>query len=237
MLMPVASSGNVRGRFFEGDGSAMSRTRFFSLIKAMTTACLLTACSAQPAEGAREGGRIVFSERFDGTLGAFTDTSAGAFTIVDGALRAQGAHNHPLWMKKALPANARIDFTARSMSPAVDIKVEAFGDGTSFAREASYTATSYVFILGGWNNSRSIIARMNEHGRDRKVRKEPRGEVGRTYAFRIVRTGKNLTWYLDGERFLDYDDDAPLAGEGHDHFAFNNWESEVFFDDLVIREL
>ena len=119
----------------------------------------------------------------------------------------------------------------------MDIKVEVFGDGKSFAKRASYTATSYVLILGGWNNSRSIIARMDEHGRDRKVREAPRGEVDRTYACNIVRVGGALSWYVDGERFLELEDPEPLRGKGHEHFAFNNWESEVYFDDLVIREL
>jgi hypothetical protein len=215
----------------------MSRKRPMLLPEMIATACFVTACSAKPAADAIPEGRVVFAERFDGALGAFTDTSAGSYSIVGGALRAQGAHNHPLWLNTPLPRNARVDFTARSMSPAVDIKAEIFGDGKAYAHEASYTATSYVVILGGWNNSRSIIARMNEHGRDRKVREEPHGETGRTYAFSVVRTGSRLTWYLDGARFLDFEDREPLAGEGHDRFAFNNWESEVYFDDLAIREL
>jgi hypothetical protein len=32
-------------------------------------------------------------------------------------------------------------------------------------------------------------------------------------------------------------DDAPLRGAGHDHFAFNNWEAPVFFDNLRITAL
>ncbi len=214
----------------------MSRKRSMILAGA-SAVCLLAACTAKPADGALPDGRVVFTERFDGALGAFTDTSDGSYAVRAGELRVQGAHNHPLWLRTALPRDARIDFTARSESPAVDIKVEAFGDGRSFARTASYTATSYVVILGGWNNSRSIIARMNEHGQDRKVRTDPRGEVGRRYSFSVVRVGGRLTWYLDGARFLDFDDDAPLSGSGHEHFAFNNWESEVYFDDLTIREL
>lgn len=201
-------------------------------------ACLSSACTGGPAAGSGlPDGRVVLSERFDGGLDAFSDTSDGKFAVVDGALRVQGARNHPLWLKRALPRDVRIDFTARSAGPTVDIKVELFGDGESFARKASYTATSYVVILGGWNNTRSVIARMNEHGDDRKVRREPRGEVGRRYAFSIVRRGNLLTWHLDGAEFLSFDDPEPLWGPGHDRFAFNNWESEVFFDDLVIREL
>jgi hypothetical protein len=193
--------------------------------------------STEGSSGLPEG-KTILTERFDGPTGSrFEDTSDGAYTVAGGELRAKGAHNHPLWLKTRLPGDARIDFKARPMSPAVDIKVEVYGDGRSYAKKASYTATSYVLILGGWNNSRSIIARMDEHGRDRRIREEPRGETGRTYAFTVVRRGGLLSWYLDGERFLELEDSDPLRGEGHDHFAFNNWESEVRFDDLVIREL
>jgi hypothetical protein len=216
-----------------------SWTALAATIAAVSACAGCTFKSSEPAAGdPLKGGQIVLSERFDGPLGArFTDTSAGAYSVVGGELRAKGAHNHPLWLNAKLPDDARVEFKARAQSPAVDIKVELFGDGRSYARTASYTATSYVLILGGWNNSRSIIARMNEHGDDRRVREEPRGVVGRSYAFAAVRRGGLLTWFVDGERFLELDDPEPLRGAGHDHFAFNNWQSEVYFDDLVVYRL
>ena len=55
-----------------------------------------------------------------------------------------------------------------------DLKVEVWGDGRSYATSASYTATGYVFIFGGWHNQISAIARMNEHGQDRKTRNDVR---------------------------------------------------------------
>ena len=183
-------------------------------------------------------GKMVFEDNFDRTeLGDNWLNTGGDYRIVDGMLRIEGAKNKPLWLKKKLPTDARISFTARSESDAVDIKAEIFGDGESKAIKASYTATSYVVILGGWNNRRSIIARMNEHGDDRQVREDPRGVPGKTYRFDIVRKGNLFSWYLDSERFLEMNDAAPLKGPGHEHFAFNNWASEVFFDDLAVLAL
>jgi len=205
-----------------------------------TAAALAISCSGGSRDPApASGGKKVFEDHFDrAEIGSdWRDTSSGRFSIVDGRLRVKGARNKPLWLVRKLPRDARVEFTARSESPAVDIKVELFGDGRSFARKASYTATSYVVILGGWNNSRSIIARMDEHGEDRKVRTSPQGEQGRTYKFSIARKGNVLSWAVDGERFLELDDPEPLAGAGHEHFAFNNWASEVFFDDLAVYEL
>ena len=46
--------------------------------------------------------------------------------------------------------------------PAVDIKCELFADGRRHA-------SGYVVILSGWNNSKSIIARRDEHGPERNV--------------------------------------------------------------------
>lgn len=190
-----------------------------------------------PARG-EHAGTLVFSDNFNReTIGANWLDTGGGYRIVGGKLRAQGARNKPLWLKKKLPRNARIEFTASSLSPAVDIKVEAFGDGRSKAINRSYTATSYVFILGGWNNTKSIIARMNEHGKDRKVRTKPKGIPGKTYHFSIVRKENRLEWNLDGKPFLTMDDGNPLAGRGHEYFGLNNWESEVLFDDIAIYAL
>ena len=211
--------------------------RIYAIAAAAALAISCSGGSREPAPA--DSGKKVFEDHFDrAAIGAdWLDTSSGRFTIVDGRLRVQGARNKPLWLKRKLPRDARVEFTARSESPAVDIKVELFGDGRSFARKASYTATSYVVILGGWNNSRSIIARMDEHGDDRKVRTSPEGKQGREYKFSITRKGNLLSWLLDGEPFLEMDDPEPLSGAGHEHFAFNNWASEVFFDDFVVYEL
>ena len=199
----------------------------------------LLGCSARSTDAKmRTGGRLVFEDDFERkNIGnAWLDTGGG-YRIIDGALRIRGARNKPLWLKQKLPRDARVEFTARSESTEVDIKAEFFGDGRSRAEHASYTATSYVVILGGWNNKRSIIARMNEHGDDRVVRDSPKGIPGKTYRFAVARKGEMFRWYLNDELFLDMTDTDPLAGNGHEYFAFNNWESEVFFDDFRVFEL
>ena len=42
---------------------------------------------------------------------------------------------------------------------------------------------------------------------------------------------------VDDEPHIDFFDPSPLSGRGHDRFAFNNWASQVFFDNLVIEAL
>jgi hypothetical protein len=35
--------------------------------------------------------------------------------------------------------------------------------------------------------------------------------------------------------FLRYDDPQPLTGPAHDSFGFGNWETDTYFDNLVIK--
>src|SRR5581483_85594 len=127
-----------------------------------------------------------------GELGPNWKNTGAPYRIANGALQIDHAYNHPLWLSKAIPRDAVIELDCWSNDPAGDLKLEAWGDGKSFATEASYTATSYVFIFGGWHNTISAIARMNEHGADRRARNDRRVEPGKHYHFRIARKGGHL---------------------------------------------
>ena len=170
------------------------------------------------------------------------DTSGGAYRIAGGKLNVTRAYNHPLWLRRKLPRDVVIEFDVTSKSPAGDIKVELFGDGESFDPDKGrYDPTSYVIVLGGWNNSSSIIGRLGEHddavkaARARDPGQPPPVELGRSYHFTITRQGEMIDWRLDGAPFLAWTDPSPLAGAGHEFFAFNDWEADVHFDSLRIR--
>lgn len=164
--------------------------------------------------------------------------TGGMYRVTDGALSARGSYNHPLWLRKKLPRDVKIELTAWSNSPDGDIKVEVFGDGRSYDPDkGGYEATGYVLVFGGWKNSKSILARLDEHGQELAERARPRVEPGRRYRWTIIRQGKTIAWQIDGEPFLSYEDRQPLEGPGHEYFGFNNWESDSWFDDLVITPL
>lgn len=185
----------------------------------------------------------------NGGLGAeWHQAGTSVWHIEEGRLCGQGAHNHGIWLKRTLPINARIEFDAMSDSPDGDIKAEVWGDGQSSATSISYTnATSYLAVLGGWKNTFHVLARMNEHGTDRKEIKidpssdDPREKPvtrGQSYHFKIERTdGKTVRWFVDGVEYLSYADPQPLAGVGHDHFGFNDWEVKVCFDNVKVTPL
>jgi hypothetical protein len=180
-----------------------------------------------------------FSDTFERQeVGEQYSNTGGPYAIQDGKLRVKGAYNHPLWLRSALPRDAVIEVDVTSKTPDGDIKLEAWGDGQSHATsKGAYLATSYVFIFGGWNNQISALCRMDEHAADREERKDVKVEPGRTYHWKIKRKGNKVEWFIDGEPFLSMDDPAPLEGSRHRYLGFNNWQSEVLFDNLKITPL
>ncbi len=189
-----------------------------------------------------------FTDAFDRTeIGDDYFNSGAPYRIDAGKLVFAHVHNHALWLKRVLPHDVKVELDVTGKSPDGDIKVELFGDGKSFEsneavrKDLIYTASGYVFIFGGWRNSRSVLVRQNEHTwqHDPGVpqRTEPRVVPGRTYHWTITRRGGHLDWQIDGKPFLSWDDAQPLAGPGHDHFGFDGWESECVFDNLSITPL
>jgi len=190
-----------------------------------------------------------FVDTFErGELGADWNVTGPGWAVKEGRLCVSNAHNHPAWLRRRLPTNARIEFEATSASPDGDLKAEAWGDGLSSASGSSYSnATSYLVIFGGWKNSLHVLARLDEHGTDRKaVRVEP-GETDpraqpvladRAYRFKIERSdGKTVRYFVDDVEIASIKDPSPLIGEGHEHFAFNDWEVSACFDNLTITPL
>jgi hypothetical protein len=205
-------------------------------LAALPAVLSVPACVRRPAASPAITSR--FADSFDrAQLGADWAPTADAWSLRDGHVHAADARNHPLWLRRRLPRNARIEFDAWSDSPAGDIKCEVYGDGRSYATEIEYTATSYVVVFGGWFNRYDMIARMEEHGNTRRIRPSRHVVPGRRYRWVIERRGDQLTWQVDGEPMLEYVDGEPLAGPGHEYFAFNDWAAELGFDNLVITPL
>lgn len=183
------------------------------------------------------------------TLGpSWVQAKTNAWKIENGRLCAENAKNHGIWLNRTLPVNARIEFDAIALTETGDLKAELWGDGHSYATGDSYTnATSYIAVLGGWFNKIHALARLNEHGTDRKeinVDKEsddPRQRAvvrGQLYQFKIERTdGKTIRWSVNGIDYLSWNDAAPLAGQQHDHMGFNNWSAKACYDNVKVTPL
>jgi hypothetical protein len=174
--------------------------------------------------------------------------SRRAWRIENGKLCGQNARNHGIWLRRTMPLNARIEYDAMSYSDEGDLKSEVWGDGTSAATSTSYTnATSYLAVFGGWKNQFHVLARINEHGSDRKEIKvdatsdDPKEKPvvrGQQYHIKVERTdGKTVRFFVDDVEYLSYNDPVPLAGSGHDHMGFNEWLVKVCFDNVKVTPL
>lgn len=173
------------------------------------------------------GGVLIFSDAFERSdLGEGWLNRSGRWKIRDGRVFGQNDRNEGLWLVEPLPARIRVEFDARAESPEGDLKVEVFNTEQRHQ-------TGYVVIMGGWRNTVSIIARLDEHGDDR-LESELRVEQGRAYRMAIVRTDNVLRWYVDGKLALQYRDEEPIRGR---YFAFNDWAAPVSFDNLKIFQL
>ena len=227
-----------------------------------TPAAAIDAALAPPLKIAGEGGTEAGAEGglplvlFDAgpppkpsNLGPnWLQMKTNAWRVENGKMCVDNAHNHGVWLNRTLPINARVEFDAWAMTDDGDLKAEVWGDGKSYATGSSYTnATSYLAILGGWKNTLQVLARLDEHGADRKAipivkeTDDPRQRAvqrGQLYQFRIERTdGKTVRWTVNGVEYLSWNDPQPLAGQGHDHFGFNEWEAKVCFDNVKVTPL
>lgn len=229
----------------ERSGSSAARA---STDVAPRTPQRLRAATESPTQGAAAGPVIEgrFADNFErDEPGPDWNITGAGWSVKEGRLCVSNAHNHPAWLRRRLPTNARIEFEATSASVDGDLKAEVWGDGQSAASGNSYTnATSYLVIFGGWKNSLHALARLDEHGADRKAlhvepgESDPRAQPvlpDRAYRFKIERTdGKTVRYFVDDVEILSFKDGNPLLGEGHEHFAFNDWEVPACFDNLTI---
>lgn len=204
---------------------------------------------AQPAAPLAPVIAAAWEDTFDRSeLGADWLSLSPTWKITKGRLCGRGARNKGVWLQRRLPVNARVEFDAFAESAEGDIKAELWGDGVSGATSSSYTnATSYLAILGGWKNTKHVLARLNEHGEDRlEIDVDPHSDdermraiaTGQAYHFKVERAdGKKVEWSVNGVVYFTLADREPLSGAGHEHLGLNDWEAPVCFDNLKITPL
>ena len=189
---------------------------------------------AKRTDGLR-GGDLIFEDHFDRPeLGEkWTVKQPGEWVLESGKLTARNVpvyddRNKGVWLNIQLPDKVRIEFDSRSTSETGDTKCEVF------ARNPIHEG-GYSIIFGGWNNTINTIARLGEHEANRVVQR-PHVPVikDKTYTWAIVRTDHVVRWYIDGKYMASYDDANSVRGG---HFGFNNWLTQVTFDNLAIYAL
>ncbi len=150
--------------------------------------------------------------------------------IKDGALHSKNARNVPLWLKLKLPENVIIEFDAwAEKTNFCDLKCEIFADGRIHA-------SGYIVILGGWKNQISTIARLDEHEKERIEKRPTECDPSAKHHFKIIRYNGKIEWFLDEKLYMERIDKEPLVGKRHNRFAFSNWMTDAYYDNLSIKE-
>ena len=177
----------------------------------------------------------IFEDDFNrAEIGENYEIQGGDWQISNGKLRCKTAKNRNLVLKSVdLPQNAVIELTMKSNSDAVDVKFNLWGDGKIHDH-----GDGYSFILGGWNNRISVISKLHEHEKKRAEKRNAGLEKGKEYKVKIERSSNKIKWFVNGELFLEYNDETPLkVDDGYSKLSFANWKSDVEFDDLKIYSL
>lgn len=205
---------------------------------------LLFACEGCDRSQTQSTLKLPFQDNFDRpTIGKQWWTNRpGRWKIKYDAKTKQGklcveqARNNHLFLKARHPEEIIVEVDAWGLEKDGDLKVEVFSDGR-------YAKTGYVLVQGGWHNALSIIDRMDEHRKDRRVKRNKDGtpmvKKDKKYHWKIVvkKTGtgsKQVSWYVDGALYLTYKDKMGLGGKQHAHFAFGNWIANACYDNLRI---
>lgn len=198
-----------------------------TIICAIVLALLLFSCSKETKI------KTVFEDNFNRAgLGGNYTVQGGDWTISKDHVVSTKAENRNLVLTGfALPQNGIIELTMWSESDGVDVKFNAWGDGLIHDH-----GDGYSFVLGGWSNRVSVIAKLHEH-EDNRTENRKKLEKGKKYRVRVERLDDKISWFVDGELFLKYVDENPLkTDEGYNRLSFGNWRSAVHFDDLKISE-
>ncbi len=177
----------------------------------------------------------LFSDTFDRPdLGPNWRVQGGDWRIEDGVVQSMKANNRNLVLTgAALPDNAVIELKMWSGSDFVDIKFNAWGDGGEHDH-----GDGYSFILGGWKNRVSVIAKLHEHEKSRVEDRATRLAQDEVYRVKVIRIDGRIWWFVNDEIFLAYLDPKPLAAAaGYKYLSFANWESMAYFDDLKIAKI
>lgn len=177
----------------------------------------------------------LFSDDFNrAELGPNWRALGGEWRIENNAVFSPKANNLNLVLTGAtLPDNALVELTMWSGSDFVDIKFDAWGDGKPHEH-----GDGYSFILGGWKNRISVIAKLHEHEKNRVEDRATRLEQETRYRIKVIRIGGKIWWFVNDEIFLAYLDPKPLAAAaGYKYLSFANWESAAYFDDLKISTI
>ncbi len=204
---------------------------FLKLIKSAVVILLVAFICMSCSKGPKT--ELLYSNDFsNGSIGSEWKNEGGDWKIVDGKMTSRKALNKDLVLNIEMPAEAIIELDMVSHSEAIDFKFRAWGDKRGPLHDGAYH-----FLLGAWKNKMSTIAPFGEHD-ERRVKKTPTELViNKWYKVKVVRSKGVIDMFLDGVKYMSYQDTEPLDKNFFKYFSFANWKSDCEYDNLKIYKI
>lgn len=166
-----------------------------------------------------------------GSIGRNYRQTGPGYALAAGRLTATDAHGRPLWLRKRLPHDVRVELDAGTSDPAGELRVELFGDGEGDPEGPQPVASGYAFALTGSE------ARLDRPGALPTTATVARGAA--TTHWKLERSGRTVRWFVGDMQHavLTYVDPRPLEDDTHAYFGFVDGTDATWFDNLVITPL
>ncbi len=148
-------------------------------------------------------GRPLFSDDFSAGDGKWTRAAGrGAWAVKDGA-----------YVQSDESAENTLVTAGDKGWQNYDLKVRATKksgkEGFMVAFGVKDTGNHYWWNLGGWNNTQSAVEKSVGGAKQTMIQDTTKIETGRSYDLRVEVRGRQVTLYLDGEKWGSFTDDKP----------------------------
>ncbi|MDX8035693.1 alpha-L-arabinofuranosidase C-terminal domain-containing protein [Lentzea sp. BCCO 10_0856] len=160
-----------------------------------------TAASYDDVRVTSAAGQQLFSDDFSGTDAQWTRTGPGAWNVVNGAyVQSDAAAENTL-----VTAGSR-DWRDYTLN--LKATKQAGREGFLVAFGVQDTGNYYWWNLGGWNNTQSAVEKAVAGGKSTLMSNGTSIDTGRTYDVRIDVRGRQVTLFLDGQKWGEFTDDS-----------------------------
>jgi alpha-L-arabinofuranosidase len=148
-------------------------------------------------------GSVLFSDDFtDGNADGWTSlTNRGSWSVQDGAYVQSDAAAQDTLVRAANIDASDYDLHLKATKT-------SGAEGFLIAFGVKDSGNFYWWNLGGWNNTRSVVEKASNGGKETLVAREGHSiETGRTYDVHVEVRGTHVRLFLDGVLFQEFTDD------------------------------
>ncbi|MEU7646999.1 alpha-L-arabinofuranosidase C-terminal domain-containing protein [Streptomyces huasconensis] len=148
-------------------------------------------------------GRPLFSDDFSAGDGKWTRAAGkGAWAVKDGAYVQTDESAENTLVTAGDPGWQNYDLKVRATK-------KSGKEGFMVAFGVKDSGNHYWWNLGGWNNTRSALEKTVGGAKQTMVEDNTKIQTGRGYDLRVEVRGRQVTLYLDGEKWGSFTDDKP----------------------------